>query len=143
MNGDPEVMRFLSAADPDEQSVRFAAHWDEHGFGLWALRLRDSDEVLGFAGLSVPAHVPEVLPAVEVGWRLRRGAWGCGYATEAGRAALERAWSDLGLDEVISIIHPDNERSLAVARRLGLAERERVRELAVLAQRRPVSRDAR
>ena len=45
---------------------------------------------------------------------------GAGYATEAGRAATEWAWSVLGAERLISLIHPDNDRSVRVAERLGL-----------------------
>jgi len=127
-------MRYLRPADRDEslrQSERFAAHWEEHGYGLWALRRHDSDVVLGFAGLSIPYHFPSVLPAVEVGWRLRRDQWGRGFATEAARPALIHGFGDLGLDEIISLIHAENARSLAVASRLGLRERDRYGVVAV------------
>ena len=127
-------MRYLRPADRDEslrQSERFAAHWEEHGYGLWALRRHDSDVVLGFAGLSIPYHFPPVLPAVEVGWRLRRDQWGRGYATEAARPALVQGFGDLGLEKIISLIHVQNARSLAVAGRLGLRERERLGVVAV------------
>jgi RimJ/RimL family protein N-acetyltransferase len=130
-------MRYLRPADRAEslkQSERFAAHWEEHGYGLWALRSREGDDrVLGFAGLSIPLHFPPVLPAVEVGWRLRRDAWGRGYATEAARPALRHGFADLRLDEIVSLIHEANARSLAVARRLGLRERERIGVVAVFA----------
>jgi len=82
--------------------------------------------VLGFTGLNIPRHFPAVLPAVEVGWRLRREAWGNGYATEAARPALAHGFADLDLDEIVSLIHEGNARSIAVARRLGLRERERI-----------------
>ena len=61
-----------------------------------------------------------MLPAVEVGWRFARGAWGRGYATEAGAAALEHAFTDLALAEVIATILPGNLRSVRVAEKLGL-----------------------
>jgi RimJ/RimL family protein N-acetyltransferase len=137
INAHPEVTRYLRPAGRDEslrQSSYFAGHWDEHGFGLWALRARDDPDggVLGFTGLSIPRHFPAVLPAVEVGWRLRRSAWGQGYATEAARPALAHGFADLGLEEIISLIHEGNARSLAVARRLGLRERERIGVVRVL-----------
>jgi RimJ/RimL family protein N-acetyltransferase len=138
INAHPEVTRYLRPADRDEslrQAAYFAGHWDEHGFGLWALRDRDDPDgpVLGFTGLSIPRHFPAVLPAVEVGWRLRRTAWGCGYATEAARPALAHGFGGLGLEEIISLIHEDNARSLAVARRMGLRERERIGVVRVFA----------
>ncbi|HEY3018680.1 MAG TPA: GNAT family N-acetyltransferase [Solirubrobacteraceae bacterium] len=136
LNADPEVMRFLRPADRAEslaQSERFAAHWDEHGFGLWALRRRADGDLIGFAGLSIPFHFPAVLPAVEAGWRLRRDAWGHGYATEAGRVSLRHGFTDLGLGEIVSLVHEGNVRSRAVAGRLGLRIRERIGVVVVYA----------
>jgi RimJ/RimL family protein N-acetyltransferase len=140
INADPDVTRFLGPVDHAgslAQAARFAAHWGEHGFGLWALRTHDDDALLGFAGLSIPFHFPAVLPAVENGWRLRRDAWGHGYATEAARAAAEHGFAALGLDEIISLIRAGNAGSLAVAGRLGMRERERRGDVVVMRLLRP------
>lgn len=126
LNADPEVVRFigdgvpLTRAQSDELAERIEEHWSARGFGLWAVEERDGEPFVGFAGLAVPWFLPAVLPAVEVGWRLARGAWGRGYATEAGAAALEQAFGTLGLAEVIATILPENARSLRVAVKLGL-----------------------
>ena len=71
--------------------------------------------------MSVPNFLPEVLPAVEVGWRLGREYRGLGYATEAGRAWVDYGFSERGLEEIISIYEPENESSGAVMKRLGFA----------------------
>ena len=68
----------------------------------------------------MPSFLPAVLPAVEVGWRLARPAWGRGLATEGARASLRHAFVELGLEAVISIIDPLNERSIRVAHKLGM-----------------------
>ena len=127
LNADPEVMRFIGAGTPlaraasDELLERIGGHWRSHGFGLWCVAERTAPErCLGFAGLAVPAFLPDVMPAVEVGWRLARDAWGRGLATEAGRAAIDHAFGTLGLAAVISIIAEGNERSVTVALRLGM-----------------------
>jgi RimJ/RimL family protein N-acetyltransferase len=57
---------------------------------------------------------------VEVGWHLNPGHWGRGYATEAAEGALDLAFSSYGLDHVLALVDPDNTRSLAVCRRLGM-----------------------
>ena len=93
--------------------------------------------MLGFAGLSIPSHFPDVLPAVENGWRLRRDAWGRGYATEAARAAMAHGFGDLGLEEIISLIRAGNAGSIAVAGRLGMTERERRGDVVVMRALRP------
>lgn len=126
MNADPEVMRYIldGAVRDREQSARGLAKcvrdWRERGFGLFAIDVRETGELAGWAGLSVPEFLPEVLPAVEIGWRLARGAWGRGYATEAAAAALRFGFDEIGLDRVISIRHTENTRSERVMAKLGL-----------------------
>jgi RimJ/RimL family protein N-acetyltransferase len=96
------------------------AHWDEHRFGLWVARERGSGQTVGYVGLAVPTFLPEILPAVEVGWRFEPAVWGRGYATEAATTALDEAFSTLGLEEVCSLPQRDNPASCRVADRLGL-----------------------
>jgi RimJ/RimL family protein N-acetyltransferase len=126
MNADPEVMRYLNGGvglpryDSDDVSERIAAHWDDYGFGLWAAIERSSGELIGFLGICHPLWHPGYADAVEVGWRLRRSAWGHGYATEGARAALAAGFGELGLEEILAFVHPHNERSQAVMRRLGM-----------------------
>ena len=88
--------------------------------GLWAVFPKEDEGFAGFVALMHPGWLPSDAHRVEVGWRLARSGWGRGYATEAGRAALAVGFGQLGLPEVVSLIHPDNRRSIAVAERLGL-----------------------
>lgn len=101
------------------------AHWDACGFGVWLVTERATNRLVGYAGLCVPMFLPEVLPAVEVGWRFDPDVWGRGYATEAARAALDEAFTTLGLAEVCSIPQSDNLASVRVAERIGM-HRDRV-----------------
>ena len=132
LNADPEVMRFITGGAPmtrvesQVQSDRIAEHWRTYGFGLWAAIEAASGRMIGFAGLAHPLWLPGRARSVEVGWRFARDAWGNGYATEAGLAGLRYGFERLRLGEIISLIHPDNARSLAVAGRLGMALRDRV-----------------
>jgi len=128
---DPEVTRHLSGpmsrAQSDELVARIRAHWDEHGFGLYAVEVKASGAFAGFIGLAIPSFLPAVLPAVEVGWRLAREQWGNGYATEGGRASLAHGFGELGLKQIIAIIDPRNIASIRVAQRLGMARgRDRI-----------------
>lgn len=131
INADPQVMRWIedgSVLDLEETAEaieRWEEEWDEEGFGLFAVELLASGELAGFVGLSVPHFLPEVLPAVEIGWRLGTPFWGQGYASEAAQAVLEFALQDRGLDRVISIVRPGNDASENVMRKLGMVpERE-------------------
>ncbi len=119
--GDPETARYIGGVQTRIDAwLRMAAyhgHWVLRGFGQWAVVLRESDRFLGRAGL----WNPEGWPELEVGWTIDRSQWGNGYATEAGRAAIEWGRSELGLTRIASVIHPDNARSIAVAERLGMS----------------------
>ena len=126
LNADPGVMRHIADGRPldgaasDALLARLQEHWRRHGFGLWAAEVRATGALAGFVGLAIPSFLPSVLPAVEVGWRLGREHWGHGYATEGARAAVDHGLGALGLAQVLSIIHPDNARSIRVAERLGM-----------------------
>ncbi|GAA0477551.1 N-acetyltransferase [Paractinoplanes deccanensis] len=126
MNADPEVMRYimdgsvLDRAQSAERLRRMRAVWEQHGFGLFAVEGRAEGVLLGWAGLAIPEFLPEVLPAVEVGWRFAREFWGRGYATEAAREALRFGFEECGLERVVSIRHVDNVRSARVMAKLGL-----------------------
>ena len=109
--------------DPDaghDMLNRHVEHWRLHGFGLWAVMERPSDEIVGWVGPSHPAFVPELSDRIEIGWTLRPASWGRGIATEGGSAAIDAVFEHLDADEVISLIHHTNGRSLAVAGRLGM-----------------------
>lgn len=96
------------------------AEWDALGFGCWIARTVEDRRVIGYVGLSVPTFLPEVLPAVEVGWRFAPAVWGKGFATEGATAALDQAFTTLALDRVCSVPQADNPPSAAVAERLGM-----------------------
>lgn len=134
LNADPEVMRYfpkrLTTAESDELADHADGRLAEHGWGLWAVELRATEAFLGFTGLAVPRFQAHFTPAVEVLWRLTRGAWGFGYATEAARPVLELAFAPvaegrgLGLSEVVSFTASGNRRSRAVMTRLGMTHDE-------------------
>jgi RimJ/RimL family protein N-acetyltransferase len=99
-------------------------HWDDYGFGLWAVVERESEEVIGRIGASHPLFIPKLADRIEIGWALRSRFWGRGLATESATAAVDAAFDSLEGDEVISLIHPTNHRSIAVAGRLGMRHTE-------------------
>ncbi|MFG2792549.1 GNAT family N-acetyltransferase [Streptomyces sp. NPDC048419] len=131
INADPRVMRWIddgSVRDLDhtaEDIERWQEEWDEEGFGLFAVELLGSGELIGFTGLFLPGFLPEVMPAVAIGWRLGSQFWGQGYASEAAHATLEFALQDRGLDRVIAVNRLGDDASENVIRKLGMApERE-------------------
>jgi RimJ/RimL family protein N-acetyltransferase len=124
LNVDPQVAEFLDGvrdrAASDALVDMIDAHWARHGFGLWAVERLDDGRFIGFTGLSRPSFEAPFQPAVEVGWRLARDAWGQGFATEAAEASLEHGFETLGLEEIVSFTAPANVRSRAVMERLGM-----------------------
>ncbi|WP_296387326.1 GNAT family N-acetyltransferase [Reyranella sp.] len=92
----------------------------EHRYAPWGI-FRDG-RLIGHGGLN---WVPE-FGETEVLWALHPDAWGCGYATETARAALESGFSALGLERIFAITWPDNRPSQAVMTRLGMMYRKNV-----------------
>lgn len=123
---DPEVMRYIGdgstrAAKQASSAINaFETKWAEKGYGLFAVELKQSGELIGFTGFSWPAFLPEVLPSVEIGWRFSKASWGNGYASEAALAALSFGTGDLGLTDIVSIYQIGNGASERIMRKLGM-----------------------
>lgn len=123
--GDPEIAPWLGWPNPAETKAKIRwrlEHWHKHGFGTWALQQKSSGSLIGRVGLLNQTDWTASDQDAEVGWTLARSAWGHGYATEGARAALEFA-RHKRLRRIISITRPDNVRSQAVMKRLGLTYR--------------------
>jgi len=124
LNADPDVVACLPAplarAESDALMARIEAHFEQHGFGLWALEVAGGPPLIGFVGLVRVGFEAHFTPAVEIGWRLARSSWGHGYATEAADAALDFGFNVVGLDETVSFTVPANVRSRAVMERIGM-----------------------
>ncbi|HKE52451.1 MAG TPA: GNAT family N-acetyltransferase [Actinomycetes bacterium] len=136
-----EVARWLGAQPRvlgnKDEAIAAIRRWRDRSteppFGIWAITERSTGDPKGTVLLvPLPADAPTAdapaadAPAagadggpVEIGWHLHPSAWGLGYATEAGAAAARRGF-EAGLDEVYAVVRPDNTRSLAVCRRLGM-----------------------
>ena len=117
-----EVNRFITDGEPvtEEQALRYIDRYErlqrERGWCRWALELkREPDALAGFCGVGCT-----FAPEIELGWTLRRDLWGEGLATEAARGALDYCFGTVGFARIVSAIDPENARSIAVARRLGM-----------------------
>ena len=132
INADPEVMRWIEGGQvmseretADEISV-LEERWAERGFGLFAVEDKDSGRLAGFAGLSIPKFLPELLPAVAVGSRFGRDFWGRGYATEALNSALWFGFEQCGMQRIVSTHQIANAAADRCALKLGMS---RVKEI--------------
>lgn len=124
MNEDAEVMRYFPGPLSRQQSEGWAENCrqmlEHQGWGLWAVEVRKTAEFIGFTGLHAPTIDLPFNPCVEIGWRLKRSAWGQGYATEAARACLQFGFEHIGLQEIVSFTSIVNTPSSAVMQRLGM-----------------------
>lgn len=110
---DAEVWEWL-----DRQILRY----QKWGFGLWAVILKDTNEMIGQCGLTMqPWKDEEVL---EIGYLFEKSYWHKGYATEAAKACKKYAFEILKADEVCSIIRDTNIASQNVAIRNGMTMRD-------------------
>ncbi len=113
---------------------RWLARWEDDGIGHFCI-VRDG-RVLGRVGLPrlgprAPGRArrtrkPATLAETELGWTLAREHWGHGYATEAALAVRDWAYAERGVERIISLIAPDNARSIRVAEKLGAAPEETI-----------------
>jgi RimJ/RimL family protein N-acetyltransferase len=123
---DAEVMRYIGSGAPltreesEAQVSWFVRHWEERGFGLWAVEHKASGAFVGFVGLAHQGEWTESEHKTEVGWRLDPAYWGQGLATEGAAASVRYGFEELGLERIISIIQPENTASRRVAEKAGL-----------------------
>lgn len=123
---DPEVMRWIGSGSlrNRQECVKaissFEENWEEKGFGLFAVELLGNQKFIGFTGLAIPEFLPEVMPSIEIGWRLARSTWGNGFATEAARASLTFGFNQCGLDRVVSIHQVGNDVSGRIMSKIGM-----------------------
>ena len=128
MHADPEVMvdapKSLTRDKSDRKFDRYVAAFERDGFCQWAVETLGGD-FIGYAGATRVADDHPLGAHVGAGWRLARRAWGCGYATEATRAAFDDLFRRARVAEALAYTSPDNLRSQAVMARLGMCrERE-------------------
>jgi RimJ/RimL family protein N-acetyltransferase len=139
LNADPEVMAHFPSTLPrvesDAMVDRIVESMERRGFGLWAVEVAGGPPCIGFVGLNPIPFEAAFTPALEIGWRLSRAAWGHGYAPEAAISAVEFAFtsvrradgdfalaggSDERLDEIVSMTTTGNTKSRRVMEKIGL-----------------------
>lgn len=119
---DAEVMyAYEHAFDDDEAQAwldKQIKRYEDYGFGLWAVILKETGEMIGQCGLTMQECDGQEV--VEVGYLFQKSFWHQGYATEAAIACKEYAFDKLNVDEVYSIIRDNNIASQNVAKRNGM-----------------------
>jgi len=119
---DPQVMRYMPGGQPlsRERSNRhlqsILSHWEQHGFGWWAVIHRADDRLIGWCGLT---YLPEV-DETEVAYLLDRPYWGQGFATEGAHASLRYGFEERNLERIIALAHLENGASQRVMQKIGM-----------------------
>ena len=126
LNADAEVMQYLLGPMTREKSAEqiesFQQDFVANEFGRWAVEVPGVSPFIGMVGLSVVPYQAHFTPAVQIAWRLARGHWGRGYASEAASAALAFGFEVAGLREIVAMTVPVNLRSQAVMQKLGMTQ---------------------
>ncbi|GAA4296758.1 GNAT family N-acetyltransferase [Aestuariibaculum suncheonense] len=124
MNADKEVMKhFPKTLTTNETSAfieRLQNHFITHGFNYFAVEILETGEFIGFIGLANKIFESNFTPAVDIGWRLKKSAWGRGYATEGAKRCLKFAFDDLDLDRIIATCTKQNVNSEQVMKKIGM-----------------------
>lgn len=136
---DPDVRKYAGGVMAEHEIRRFMSKWTKRGgngcIGIWCISDRSSGEKLGSAAL-LPMPVEEqdtdyslVMPGqmpnadIEIGYFLKRSAWGNGYATEACRRLIRMAFEAAHLTEVVATFDVDNIASRNVLKKVGFIDR--------------------
>lgn len=126
LNADTAVMKYFPATLTESESNSLfrtiTSRIADNGWGLWAIELLETEEFIGFTGLNKPYFEFPFNPCIEIGWRLGRNHWGKGYATEAANKALEFAFENLSLNEVVAFTPVLNIASQAVMKRIHMVD---------------------
>lgn len=122
LRADPEVMRYIGTGTGQtrEEALKSLeyrmSHWHEHGFGNWAVALKDGGALIGWCGIGVLDNTPEI----EIGYGFAKEYWGRGLGTEAARAALRFGFEQLGLERLVAVAIPENTGSRRIMEKAGM-----------------------
>lgn len=124
INADIEVMKHfpkpLNREETAEFIDRLQKHYTKNGYNYFATEILETGELIGFVGLSFQDYSSGFTPAVDIGWRLKKTAWGKGFATEGAKRCLEFGFEELNLEKIISTCTEKNTRSENVMKKIGM-----------------------
>lgn len=124
LNADNKVMTYfpksLSSKETNAFYKSIFAEIRERGFGLYAVEEKKNKEFIGFIGFHEATFEADFTPCIEIGWRLKKEAWGKGYASEGAAACMEYGFIELGFRNVYSFTADVNQPSKNVMRKIGM-----------------------
>ncbi|NND63451.1 MAG: GNAT family N-acetyltransferase [Flavobacteriaceae bacterium] len=125
MCADAEVMKHFPTVLSSEETLglinRLKNHFIEFGYTYFAAEVIETAEFIGFIGIANQTWESEYTPCVDIGWRLKQGAWGKGYATEGAKACLDAAKNKFGVSKVLAFATDTNHASEQVMQKIGMS----------------------
>jgi len=126
LNSDKEVMEHFPKKLSENEVVKFLdklrKHFNEKGNTYYATEILETQEFIGMIGLAFQEYKTSFTPAVDIGWRLKRNAWGNGYATEGAKRCLEYAFDELDITKIISVCTIKNKKSENIMKKIGMTK---------------------
>ncbi len=124
LNSDEAVMehfpKTLSKKEVEELITKLKNHFTQNGFTYYATEILETGALIGMIGLAFQEYKTAFTPAIDIGWRLKRSAWGKGYATEGAKRCLEYAFNELDINKVIAVCTVKNQKSENVMKKIGM-----------------------
>jgi len=124
LNSDEEVMEHfpqtLSNIEVEAFIERLNNHFTKNGFTYYATEIHKTKEFIGMIGIALQEYITEFTPAIDIGWRLKRSAWGKGYATEGAKRCINYAFDELEISRIISVCTINNTKSEHVMKKIGM-----------------------
>ena len=126
LNSDEEVMEHfpdtLSKKEVEELIEELRNHCTKNGFTYYATEILATKELIGMIGLAFQEYKTEFTPAIDIGWRLKKSAWGKGYATEGAKRCLQYGFQELDINKIISVCTIKNHKSENVMKKIGMTK---------------------
>lgn len=126
LNADRDVMEHFPKPLTKKETAAFIKRlqklYSDRGYCYFATELLETGELIGFIGLAYQDFEAEFTPATDIGWRLKKSAWGKGYATEGAKLCLDYAFNELKLESVIAICPIRNSKSQRVMKKIGMTK---------------------
>jgi RimJ/RimL family protein N-acetyltransferase len=126
LNADEEVMehfpKTLSREEVKDLVKRLKKQFTEKSFTYFATELLETKEFIGMIGLAFQQYESEFTPAIDIGWRLKRSAWGKGYATEGAKRCLTFGFEELAIEKIIAVCTINNHKSESVMKKIGMTK---------------------
>jgi len=126
MNADEAVMEHfthpLSIAEVEKLMEGLKKQFADNGYTYYATEVLETEEFIGMIGMAFQVYESKFTPSTDIGWRLKKSAWGKGYATEGAQRCIDYAFNELGLKEIFSICTINNSKSENVMKKIGMTK---------------------